>query len=167
MSKPVILCIDDQRDVLAALTKDLSAFTDYFELMDADSAEDAGEVLAELTRDGTQVALLICDHVMPGVSGVDFLSSLRKRNELTHTRKLLLTGLATQGDTIRAINEAAIDHYLAKPWQAGQLTDTVARLVTSFILEVFPDSYNTFLPIMHQDVMLDRMQQGFGPHGDR
>lgn len=167
MNKPMILCIDDQREVLAALTKDLSRFTEYFDVMDAESAEDAASLLEQLIGRGTPIAVIICDHVMPGQSGVDFLAMLKQRNDLSHTRKLLLTGLATHEDTIRAINDAAIDRYLAKPWHADELHDIVARLVTGFVLETMPDHYQRFLPILNQDVMLDRMQQGFGPHGDR
>ncbi len=163
MSKPVILCIDDQREVLAALTKDLDKFTGLLDIMDAESAEDAGAVLDEMIARGTPVALIISDHVMPGVTGVDFLASLRQRNDLPHTRKLLLTGLATHEDTIRAINEAAIDRYIAKPWHADELHDIVSRLITDFILATHPDGYQAFMPVLHQEVMLDHMQK----HGDR
>jgi len=167
MSKPVILCIDDQREVLAALTKDLEPFAALFDIMDAESAEDAGAVLDQMVARGVPVALIISDHVMPGENGVDFLASLRKRGDLPHTRNLLLTGLATHEDTIRAINESAIDRYIAKPWRRKELLGIVGRLVTQFVLAVYPDDYPRFMPVLDQDAMLDRMQQGFGPHGDR
>lgn len=167
MRKPVILCIDDQREVLAALIKDLDPFTGLFELIDAESADDAAGVLDDLVTRGQPVALVICDHVMPGTNGVDFLTTLRQRDELSHTGRLLLTGLATHEDTIRAINQAAIDRYIAKPWQSEELYDAVSRLVTRFVLASYPDSYQPYMPVLHQEEMLDRMQQGAGPHGDR
>ncbi|MEM9418341.1 MAG: response regulator [Planctomycetota bacterium] len=167
MSKPVILCIDDQREVLAALIKDLEPFAEYFDIIDAESAEDAGAVLDDMIDHGMPVALIISDHVMPGITGVSFLTQLRNRGDLPNTRKLLLTGLATHEDTIRAINEAAIDQYIAKPWHVDQLFEVVGRLVTQFILAVYPDSYQLYLPILNQDVILERMQHGQGPHGDR
>lgn len=167
MSKPVILCIDDQREVLAALTKDLEPFAERFDLIDAESAEDAGAVLDELLARGTPIALIISDHVMPGTHGVDLLASLRGRDELRHTGRLLLTGLATHEDTIRAINQAAIDRYIAKPWKPDELHRNVSELLTNFILANYPDDYQRFLPVLSQDVMLQIMQQGAGPHGDR
>jgi len=167
MSKPVILCIDDQREVLAALTKDLEPFAERFDLIDAESAEDAGGVLEELLARGTPIALIISDHVMPGTHGVDLLASLRGRDELRHTGRLLLTGLATHEDTIRAINQAAIDRYIAKPWKPDELHRNVSELLTHFILANYPDDYQRFLPVLSQDVMLQIMQQGAGPHGDR
>jgi len=167
MSKPVILCIDDQREVLAALTKDLEPFAERFDLIDAESAEDAGGVLEELLARGTPIALIISDHVMPGTHGVDLLASLRGRDELRHTGRLLLTGLATHEDTIRAINQAAIDRYIAKPWKPDELHRNVSELLTNFILANYPDDYQRFLPVLSQDVMLQIMQQGAGPHGDR
>ncbi|MEO1236269.1 MAG: response regulator [Planctomycetota bacterium] len=167
MPEPVILCIDDQREVLAALLKDLEPFAELFDLVDAESAEDAGAVLDDMIDRGVPVALIVSDHVMPGVTGVQFLTSVRERGDLPHTRKLLLTGLATHEDTIRAINEAAVDQYIAKPWQPEPLLDVVGRLVTHFVLETYPDGYQKFLPVLNQDVMVERMQQGSGPHGDR
>ncbi|MEM7627172.1 MAG: response regulator [Planctomycetota bacterium] len=167
MPKPVILCIDDQREVLAALIKDLDPLAEWFDIVDAESAEDAGAVLDDMIDRGVPVALIVSDHVMPGVTGVQFLTQIRERGDLPHTRKLLLTGLATHDDTIRAINEAAVDRYIAKPWHADQLLDVVGRLITGYVLEVYPDSYQQFLPVLNRDVMVERMQQGPGPHGDR
>ena len=167
MPKPVILCIDDQREVLAALLKDLEPFGGLFDIIDAESAEDAGAVLDEMVDRGVPIALIISDHVMPGVTGVELLTQIRGRGDLPNTRKLLLTGLATHEDTIRAINEAAVDRYIAKPWHVDQLLETVGRLITRFVLEVYPDRYQDFLPVLNQDIMVERMQQGPGPHGDR
>lgn len=163
MSKPVILCVDDQRDVLAALTKDLQPFADHFDIQTADSAADARAVLDELAPTGTPFALAICDHVMPGETGVDLLASLRSRDDLPGLRLLLLTGLATHADTIRAINDAAIDRYIAKPWQPEELLKAVAELVTRFIMEQMPDNYRDFLDILDKDVMFEAMKH----RGDR
>lgn len=157
MSKPVILCIDDQRDVLAALSKDLDHFALQFDVVEAESADEAQEVLDDLDATGQPVALIISDHVMPGGTGVDLLSKIAAGPRFQQTRKLLLTGLATHADTIRAINEAKIDQYIAKPWDVAELHAAVARLVTHFIFDAMPDDHRKYLDILDKQVVLARM----------
>ena len=50
-------------------------------------------------------------------------------------RKVLVTGQADQADTIRAVNEAGLDHYIAKPWRAARLQEVVRAQLTDFVLE--------------------------------
>ena len=163
MSKPVILCVDDQREVLAALTKDLDSLTTHFSIVDAESADEALEVLDDLEASGAPIALIISDHVMPGVSGVDFLSKVAAQSRFSKTRKLLLTGLATHEDTIRAINEGHIDNYTAKPWQPGTLLASVKKLITEYVFDALPDDYLSYKALMDPDVMIKRLQKRGGP----
>lgn len=156
--KPVILCVDDQREVLAALRKDLDNFTGHFALIDCESAGEAGEVLDEIDADGRELALVICDHVMPGQSGVAFLTDLRQDLRFPRTKKLLLTGLATQQDTIQAINQARIDQFLEKPWQRDRLLETVKQLLAAFFAESGLD-YQDFLPVLDQTVLFQELRR--------
>ena len=162
MVKPAILCIDDQRDVLAALGKELDPLSEHFELVEAESAEEARALLDELEAAGQPVALIVADHVMPGTSGVDFLAELHRDGRFPFTRKLLLTGLATHADTIRAINDARIDRYVAKPWDAEQLRTVVRQLVTHFVLDHDPDDYARFREALDGEVMWARMRGAGG-----
>ena len=52
-----------------------------------------------------------------------------------NARKVLVTGQADQADTIRAVNEAGLDHYIAKPWRAARLQEVVRAQLTDFVLE--------------------------------
>ena len=128
MSKRTILCIDDQREVLAALNRDLESFAGDLEIAQAESADEADELIQKMVQEGREIALIISDHIMPGENGVDFLARISKDDRFNSIKKVLLTGLATQQDTIRAINEAQIDAYLEKPWDQEQLIETVGRL---------------------------------------
>ena len=70
--------------------------------------------MRELQVRNDPVALLLVDQRMPQMSGVEFL---RHANELFPTAKrALLTAYADTDAAIRAINEAAVHHYLLKPW---------------------------------------------------
>jgi len=129
MSKPVILCVDDQREVLSAIRREMSVFEFDYELVESESAREAEEVLNELNDANQTVALVICDHIMPGENGVDFLARINHDSRNKNIRKILLTGLASQQDTIKAINEAQIDYYLEKPWNSEELVSIVRKLI--------------------------------------
>jgi len=49
------------------------------------------------------------------------------------TRKVLVTGQADLADTVRAVNDADLDHYIAKPWDPNELHETVRRMLTDFV----------------------------------
>ncbi len=158
MEKPVIICVDDQREVLAALRKDLAGLTEKCEIEYCESAEEAGEIMNALDDSGETTALLICDHVMPRKNGVDFLIEINNDARFTRVRKLLLTGQATHQDTIVAINEAAIDRYVEKPWQAEELLKTVKILLTEFLLVSGMD-YQSYLEIIDQETLYEQLRK--------
>ena len=129
MAKRDIICVDDQREVLAALSKDLEVIGQDFEITNCETADEADELINQYVNEGRDIALLICDHIMPGENGVDFLARIHKDSRFSNVKKILLTGLATHEDTIRAINEARIDAYLEKPWDPDELVSTVKKVL--------------------------------------
>jgi two-component system, chemotaxis family, chemotaxis protein CheY len=157
MAKPNIICVDDQRDILATLKKELEFFREYSTIYYCESADEASEILNELDSRSEPVAVIVCDHVMPGKSGVDFLSEVYADVRFTKTKKLLLTGLATHEDTIDAINRANIDRYIGKPWETHDLINKLRVLLTEFILETGLD-YNDYLPVLDQDTLYARLR---------
>ena len=64
MEKMIIICVDDQREVLATLRKDLILFESHCELIECESTDEVDEVLEEIDSAGKIPALIICDHVM-------------------------------------------------------------------------------------------------------
>lgn len=138
-SKPKIISVDDQREVLAALEKDLQELSPFFDLFFCESAEEATEVLEEIDAEGDHIPLIICDHIMPGMNGIDFFTGLNKDERFKKIRKMLLTGLATHKDTINAINEADVDFYVEKPWENEKLLDAIKTLVTRYVVDAGMD----------------------------
>lgn len=135
MAKINILCVDDQREVLATLKKDLQIYEPAFSIQTTESSAEADELLDDLLNDGEQVALIICDHIMPGENGIDFLCRINADERLGKMKKILLTGLATHADTIRAINEAKINFYTEKPWDDEELFTAIKRLLREYLIE--------------------------------
>lgn len=130
-----IICIDDEREVLDAVVQDLSIFNPFFNIEECESAEECLQLLEELAAEESPVALIISDHVMPGKSGIELLIDIQKNNNFVGTKKILLTGLATQKDTINAINNAKLDNYLEKVWDKQKLVQMVKELLTEYIIE--------------------------------
>lgn len=130
-----ILVVEDELEVMDALVNDLEQFEEYFPVESANSAEEARTVVNEIYEAGNEVGLILCDHVMPGQNGVDFLIDLEKSLEKHSAKKVLVTGQAGLEDTIQAINKAHLDHYIAKPWSKAQLEEVVISQLTNFVME--------------------------------
>lgn len=158
MDTPRVLCLDDQAVVLHALRNDLEEIGNTFGLVQCESATEAAEVMDELDADGIPVGVVICDHVMPDKSGIDFLIEVAQDRRFAHTRKVLLTGLASHQDTIKAINRAGLDSYIEKPWDAAELTRTVRRLLSQYVVHAGID-HEPLLDALDQEVLYEELRK--------
>lgn len=152
MDKIYIIVVDDQREVLDAVSGDLSDFEEKFKLEECETAQEAEELLEEIYADGDFAALIISDHVMPEKSGVEFLKGLHMDERFHVSKKILLTGLATHQDTIEAINAASIDGYIEKPWKKEKLVQMVKELLTRYITDQGID-YENYIPLLDQPAL--------------
>ncbi len=135
MNRIAILVIEDEPEVREAISRDLEGFTDTFQIELAEDVADARAVMAELSAGGDRVGLALCDHLLPGERGVDFLVELNEDPATRPIRKVLITGQAGLEDTIRAVNEADLDHYIAKPWTVENLHEVVRQQLTDYVIE--------------------------------
>jgi thioredoxin reductase (NADPH) len=131
--RPAIVVVDDEPTVLAAVARDLRrGFGERYRIVRASSGEESLDALRELVRRGEQVALLVADQRMPGLSGTDYLVAAR---EIVPTAKrVLLTAYADTEAAIQAINEVSLDYYLLKPWDPpeDELFPAVEDLLTAW-----------------------------------
>jgi diguanylate cyclase (GGDEF)-like protein len=131
MTKGAIVCIDDEKSVLLCLRDQLSRILESgYTIELAESGEEALSLFAELNEDGIEVHLLICDQIMPGMSGVDVLMEIQQ--QYPHTLKILLTGLANFNDVIKALNYANLYRYIHKPWDEVDLGLTIREALRSY-----------------------------------
>lgn len=115
MNEPVIFCIDDDPQVLRALTRDLkSQYRNEYKILSTSSLQDAFDSLLELKNKGETVSLFIADQRMPEMEGVNFL--VKAMDFFPEARRVLLTAYSDTDAAIKAINEAKLDYYLMKPW---------------------------------------------------
>ena len=131
MKKYVALCVDDEQAILNQLAAQLEAHFQYFcEFEYAESAEEALDLYHELVEQDYRVWLIICDQVMPGMSGDEFLAKIHEIDRTTI--KVLLTGQAGLDSTIKAINHAGLHYYIEKPWSKHDLIMILDRLRTQY-----------------------------------
>ncbi len=135
MSELVILVVEDEPEVRAEIVRDLSVFSGSIRIDEADGVDDAEAAIAEALAAGDVLGLVVADHRLPGRTGVDLLVEVSADPRTQHARRVLLTGQAGHQDTIRAVNEAGLDHYIAKPWDPVELVETARQLLTDVVIE--------------------------------
>ena len=115
MPKPVLLAIDDDVSVLDAVAEDLRRrYGKDYRVLRAASGIAALDICRQLKERGDNVALLLSDQRMPGMTGVELLQ--RAMEIFPEAKRVLLTAYADTEAAIRAINSARIHYYLNKPW---------------------------------------------------
>ncbi|MEU4397540.1 FAD-dependent oxidoreductase [Micromonospora orduensis] len=115
MANPVILTVDDDPVVSRAVARDIRRrYGDRYRVLRAASGPEALDALREVKLRGEQVALLLADHRMPEMTGVEFLEAAM--DIFPAARRVLLTAYADTDAAIEAINVVDLDHYLLKPW---------------------------------------------------
>src|ERR1700712_2379994 len=113
--RAAILTVDDDPSVSRAVARDLRRkYGADYRIVRAESGAQALEALRELKLRGDQVAVLLADYRMPGMSGIEFLEAAM--DLFPSARRVLLTAYADTDAAIQAINVVDLDHYLLKPW---------------------------------------------------
>lgn len=124
MTKPVILCVDDEKFVLDSLKRQLrSSFGNAYCYEVAQDAEEALELIQELSTEAIMIIIIVSDWLMPGMRGDEFL--IRVHRQLPHIIKILLTGQADEVAIERARVEANLYRCLHKPWSQEELVETI------------------------------------------
>ena len=90
MTKPVLLVVDDDAQVLAALRRDLRGkYQAAYSVISASSGEEALATIRELKARGDSLAIIISDQRMPGLQGTDVLEQSQSVYPLA--RRVMLT----------------------------------------------------------------------------
>ena len=160
MSELVVLVIEDEAEVRAAIVRDLEGALTTVRIDQASDVDDALAAMDEATASGDRVGLILADHRLPGRDGVDLLVELNGQPATAPIKKVLVTGQADQQDTIRAVNEADLDHYIAKPWDRDDLVRVTVDLLTDYVIETGLD------PLAHmRDLDAARLAESFADRG--
>jgi two-component system response regulator HupR/HoxA len=117
VDETTILIVDDEPRVLDSLEAILAA---EFRVLRAGHGEEA---LARLAAE-PEVAVIVTDHRMPGMTGVELL---RQSQERTDAMRIVLTAYTDVDNLMEAINTGRIYHFISKPWDPNELLVVVRR----------------------------------------
>jgi diguanylate cyclase (GGDEF)-like protein len=121
-----VLCVDDEPLNLELLERSLRR---RFEVLSAGSPERALEML----REHDDIAVILSDFRMPGMTGAELLAAASKLRP--DARRVIVTGYADGDNLLAAINAGQIHYVVKKPWRHPDLHALLDQLVRSFELE--------------------------------
>ena len=156
MTKPIILCVDDEKTILDSLEAQLqSEFGSEFTIEIAESGEEGLDILEQARTDQVEVPVILADYLMPGMKGDQFF--IHAHDKIPETRNIMLTGQAGLEAVISAINHAALYRYIGKPWEKSDLLVTVKEAIASFRQQQTIKSQNSSLQLLNNQ--LQQMNQ--------
>jgi len=115
-----VLIVDDD----AELRSELRDFLEGYDVVEASRGEDA----LRLLKRANDIGVVILDVVMPGVSGLDVLTEIKKMDP--DLGIIILTGHSSKDMAIRALKCRA-DDYVEKPLYGGKIREAVEKLMES------------------------------------
>lgn len=112
-----IMIVDDEPNILSSLTRALRQESDW----EVETYEVPDEALKRIQT--ANFELVISDYRMPDMSGVEFLSEVRKIQP--EAMRLILSGFTDLDALLGAINKAEIYRFICKPWDNFDLISTL------------------------------------------
>lgn len=116
--QPVVLLLDDEPNVTAGLKRALR--NEPWTVCTAVTVGGAFDILAR-----ENVDVVVSDERMPGMSGSQFLTEVRKK--YPNTIRMILSGQADLEAAVRAINEGEVYRFLLKPCNPADLCVTIRQ----------------------------------------
>lgn len=160
-SKIYILIVEDEPEVLDSIVRDITEFEEHFEVEMADTAEEAEMIIKDIIDEESKIGLILCDHVLPGKNGVELLIEMQQNEKTKSTKKVLITGQAGLEETVKAVNEADLKHYIAKPWEKSKLIKITRNLLTDFVIRETKDPL-PYMQILDTEKIAEHLRTGGG-----
>lgn len=124
-TEQTLLLVDDEQNILSSLKRLLRR--DGYRIFTATSGEDGLGILEE-----HEVGVVISDQRMPSMSGVEFLSAVKKR--FPDTIRIMLSGYTELNSVTDSINKGEIYKFLTKPWDDELLRANVREAFEQYML---------------------------------
>lgn len=118
--RPVILVVDDNLEMQNYISKNLS---DNYDVLLAENGKDALELLKN-----RNVAMIVCDWMMPVMDGLTLLRKIREDAELSHIPFIMLTAKTDINSKIESMKQGA-DAYVEKPFSMAFLKVRISSLM--------------------------------------
>lgn len=129
MTEPLpyrLLYVDDEPNNLLAFR---AVFRRFYDVLTAHSASEATALLAE-----NPVDLIVSDHRMPHMTGVEFFEQIKET--YPDTVRIILTGYSDLQAIVDAINKGNVYYYATKPWKVDELKVVIDNALESHALRL-------------------------------
>jgi two-component system probable response regulator PhcQ len=143
-----VLIVDDEENILSALQRTLRR--ENYTLLTAGEPAEAFTILQR-----GQVDVVVSDHLMPNMSGLEFLKEVRALHP--DVVRIMLTGHAEVSTAMEAINEGEIYRFLSKPWDDAELKVALHLAFDRVALE--RSNRQLRAAVQHQRALLARLEQ--------
>ena len=135
MQRLKLLIVDDEPGMGLAITRALQAYTVHLPDMDLNVSFDlshalTGEEALEMIH-ASPPDILLLDHKLPGISGLDILARLSPDSDLL---TVMITAYASLENAILATKRGAFD-FLAKPFTPDELKSVVYKTTQHLLLQ--------------------------------
>ena len=114
-----LLLVDDEERILSALRRSLRR--EGYEIRVATTVSQALGILDQETID-----LILSDHMMPGMTGIEFLAEARRKQP---DAILMLISGWSQAVSVEELEELGVSVLVSKPWDDLELKQTIRKLL--------------------------------------
>jgi two-component system, NtrC family, response regulator HupR/HoxA len=143
---PTVLVIDDEVRSQESIRRTLD---EEFNVLTASNSEEGRALMERET-----VHVVLCDHRMPGVTGIEFLKEVRER--WPDAVRMIISGYTDVEDIIAGVNDAGIYQYILKPWHPESLLLNVRGAAKLYDLQQQSNNMNlelrTTQPVLQRRV---------------
>ena len=120
MTRPIVFFIDDDPNILQAIVR-ITRREQY----QVATFDDPLKALAELAT--REIAVVVADQRMPGMTGTEFLEKVRI--QCPDTIRMILSGDAEIDSILSAINQGKIFHFITKPCGDDDLKSAINEAI--------------------------------------
>lgn len=121
-----ILLVEDDQESMDFF---VSCFQKEYNILCASSGEEA----LERFEQEEDVAMVLSDQAMPGMTGVELLTHIYQKNE--SVIRIIITGFLNTTDIIAAINKGHIYQFIVKPWEIVQMRVVLSQATYTWKLK--------------------------------
>lgn len=117
-----ILIVEDNRAMLRLLESMVSGLG-FANILTADNGTKAWQIIEE-----NDIDVILCDLVMPGMSGLDLLNKIRGSQKYYSLPFIMVTGADKQSEIMYTL-QAEVDHYMLKPPNTAKLDELLKTVI--------------------------------------
>lgn len=124
MDKKKILCVDDSTIIRKIMRASIEILN--YSLLEASGGTEALDVLA---KERESIVLILLDLNMPGMSGFEFLKTIKKDNLYKDIPVMMVTTEGEKENIVKAV-QAGVANYLLKPFTSEELTKKIIQCIS-------------------------------------